>query len=97
MQRFYGGALDSLLPTSGECAPTDRGCLNREWFLQQQHRPRDPCEKARCLLPGWKRPDSSQEEREEREALISTAGITDQWWFFPAVVAGAWLLFRKKG
>jgi len=92
MQRFYGTVLDPFLPTSGGCAPTDRGCLNREWFRQQQT-PRDPCETARCMLPGRKRPASSQEER---DALVSTAGITDQWWFFPAVVVGAWWIFKGR-
>jgi hypothetical protein len=51
------------------------------------------------LPPGYCPPNakckSPEQERDERKALISTAGVTDQWWFFPAVVVGAWLILKR--
>jgi len=88
MPRFYGTVLDPLIPPSGECAPTDRGCLNREWFRQRQQLPPatgDCPPNAKCQSP-----------RQKRDAVVSTAGITDQWWFFPALVVGAWWLVKGR-
>ena len=86
MQRFYGTVLDPFLPTSGGCAPTDRGCLNREWFRQRQQTPPAP---GGC-------PPNAKCKQAKRDAFVSTAGITDQWWFFPALVVGAWWLVKGR-
>ena len=81
----YGTVLD---PFPAGCAPTDRACLHREHYAQ----------KPPFLLPGDCPPNAKckQEVGGRREPLVTTAGITDQWWFFPAVAVGAWWLFSGR-
>jgi len=95
----YGTVLDPIFPPPGECAPMDRGCLNREWFRKREQSKDWAWNAPPVLPPGYCPPNakckSPEQERDERKALISTAGVTDQWWFFPAVVVGAWLILKR--
>ena len=63
--------------------PLDRG--HKEYYCPPN---------AACRPPGWKPREKPVGDR--REPLITTAGITDQWWFFPAVAVGAWWLFSGR-
>ncbi len=100
----YGTVLDPIFPPPGECAPMDRACLHRQHYAQRDVSlpygpPVLPPMTPPVLPPGYCPPNakckSPEQERDERKALISTAGVTDQWWFFPAVVVGAWLILKR--
>ena len=91
--RMYGTVPD-LFP-SERCAPTDRACLHREHYAQKPPLlpPLTP-----PVLPTEAKPREPVEQKPvggRREPLITTAGVTDQWWFFPAVVLGVVLLMRR--
>lgn len=96
----YGTVWDPLIPAG--CAPTDRACLHREHYAQKP--PLPPWGNETPFLPparppGYCPPNAKCKQEKpvggRSEPLITTAGVTDQWWFFPAVVLGVVLLMRR--